>query len=140
MSILSAFLNPEPIEQEKTVYISKRFKDEDGNVVPFIIKSVPQDTATALSKKTTTTKIVKGSAVRTSDTERFTAELLVECTIQPDFRDAELCKAYGCVDPADVPGKMLTSGEFTRLTEEVMSLNGFDLDPVIKAEEEAKNS
>lgn len=140
MGVLSAFLNPEPIEQQKSVIISTRFKGEDGKPVPFIIKSVSQDVSTALSKRTTTTKIVKGNAVKTSDTERFTAALLVECTIQPDFRDAELCKAYGCVDPLDVPGRMLTSGEYTKLAEEVMTLNGFDLDPVLEAEEKAKNS
>lgn len=140
MGVLNAFLHPEPIEQQKSVVISTRFRDEDGTPVPFIIKSVSQDVATAISKKTTTTKVVKGNAVKTSDTERFTAALLVECTIQPDFRDAELCNAYGCVDPVDVPGRMLTSGEYTRLAEEVMTLNGFDLDPVIQAEEEAKNS
>ena len=43
MSKLSAFLNPAPIQEEKDVVVSKRFTDEDGNVVPFRIRSMSQE-------------------------------------------------------------------------------------------------
>ena len=140
MGVLKAFLNPEPIEQTKEVYVSKRFKGEDGKPVPFVIKTISQDRNGEIAKKCRTTKIVKGQQVTTNDTELYTNRLLVECTVQPDFRDAELCKAYGTLDPAEVPGKMLTGGEYTTLVSEIMKLNGFDVDPVIEAEDEAKNS
>jgi hypothetical protein len=35
---------------------------------------------------------------------------------------------------------MLTGGEYTTLVEAIFRLNGFDVDPVIEAEDEAKNS
>ena len=139
MGVLSAFLNPEPMEQEKKVIVSNRFKDENGQVVPFIIKSISQDVNERLTKKCTTTKTVKGQTVKNFDTARYTSALMVECCVQPDFADADLCKRYGCIDPLDVPARMLTSGEYTRLGEEIMSINGYDIDPVTKAEEEAKN-
>lgn len=140
MGVLKAFLNPEPIEQTKEVYVSKRFKGEDGKPVPFIIKTISQDMNADIARKCKTTKVVKGQSVTTNDTELYTNRVVVECTVQPDFRDADLCKAYGTLDPAEVPGKMLTGGEYTTLVEAIFRLNGFDVDPVIEAEEEAKNS
>lgn len=40
MSKLFAFLNPEPIKKEKDVFISDRFRDEEGNLVPFRIRTI----------------------------------------------------------------------------------------------------
>ena len=140
MSVLKAFLNPEPVEQEQEVVISKRFKDENGEPVPFIIKTIPQSVNEGLSKKCTTNRVIKGQTVRQFDAARYTSTLMVECCVQPDFRDADLCKQYGCVDPVDVPARMLTAGEYNTLGEKIMVLNGFDVDPVTKLEDEAKNS
>ena len=53
----------------------------------------------------------------------------------PDFRSEELCKAYGVMDPLEVPGRMLLAGEYERLSREILSLSGFDDD----LEEQAKN-
>jgi Fe-S-cluster formation regulator IscX/YfhJ len=41
------------------------------------------------------------------------------------------------MDPLDVPSRMLTAGEFTKLTQEIMDLNDFD--DVESLEDEAKN-
>ena len=50
-----------------------------------------------------------------------------------------MCEAYGVLDPMMVPGKMLLSGEYSALVGEIMKLNGFDADSLLKDEEEAKN-
>ena len=60
MSKLSAFLNPAPIQEEKDVVVSKRFTDEDGNVVPFRIRSMSQEETEAITKKATIREKVNG--------------------------------------------------------------------------------
>ena len=43
MSSLYAFLHPVAVQEEKEVFISNRFRDENGEVVPFKIRSLAQE-------------------------------------------------------------------------------------------------
>ncbi len=65
-------------------------------------------------------------------------KLILACTIEPDFTDSDLCSFYGEAIPENVPGKMLSSGEYQKLINAINKLNGFD-DPE-EIEDEAKNS
>lgn len=148
MSNLSAFLHPLTVQEEKEVYISRRFvqRDEAGNPVlgpdgkpipePFKIRSITQDEADALLKQSTrTVKKRDGSMEQTVDNQDFNRRLIVAATVMPDFRAKELCDAYGVLDPLLVPGKMLFSGEFNRLLGEIIDLS----DLGTSLEDEAKN-
>jgi hypothetical protein len=84
--------------------------------------------------------MVRGRRIQYQDDQKYTNSLIVACTVQPDFRDAELCQAYGTLDPLEVPGKMLLSGETAKLVEAIMNLNGFSIQSPEEEEEEAKNS
>lgn len=137
MATLYAFLHPEPIEKTKDVIISNRFKDEDGKIVPFTIKNITQEENTALNKKCKRIETVKGMRMESFDSVKYTNMLVVACTVKPDFREADICDAYRTMDPLDVPSRMLTAGEFTKLTQEIMDLNDFD--DVESLEDEAKN-
>ena len=139
MGVLDAFLHPIAVEETKNVEISKRFVGEDGKPVPFEIKTIPQGENSQLIKKFTRRKLVNGSTTEIFDTTGYTNALIVECTVQPDFQDSRMCEAYGVLDPMLVPGKMLLSGEYSALVGEIMKLNGFDADSLLKDEEEAKN-
>lgn len=139
MGVLKAFLNPVEIEDTKQVIISKRFRGEDGKPVPFEIRAISQEENQRLSKKNTRAKMVNGQKVDVFNTEAYTNALVVACTVQPDFADAEMCKAYGCIDPENVPAKMLRAGEYAALVQEIMTFNGFDADSKLREEEEAKN-
>lgn len=139
MGVLDAFLHPIAVEETKKVEISKRFIGEDGKPVPFEIKTIPQGENSQLIKKFTRRKLVNGSTTEIFDTTGYTNALIVECTVQPDFQDSRMCEAYGVLDPMLVPGKMLLSGEYSALVGEIMRLNGFDADSLLKDEEEAKN-
>ena len=127
------------MEETKKVEVSKRFVGEDGKPVPFEIKTIPQGENSQLIKKYTRRKLVNGSTTEIFDTAAYTNALIVECTVQPDFQDSRMCEAYGVLDPMMVPGKMLLSGEYSALVGEIMKLNGFDADSLLKDEEEAKN-
>ena len=139
MGVLDAFLHPIAVEETKKVEISKRFVGEDGKPVPFEIKTIPQGENSQLIKKFTRRKLVNGTTTEIFDTTAYTNALIVECTVQPDFQDSRMCEAYGVLDPMMVPGKMLLSGEYSALVGEIMKLNGFDADSLLRDEEEAKN-
>lgn len=124
MSKLSAFLNPVQAG-EKEVYISDRFVDENKNPVPFRIRPITQEENERLSKSCTTYKKVNGQTVPEVDGALLSKKLVVAATVEPDFSNAELCQAYGVIDPSMVPGKMLLSGEYSKLLKEITELSGF---------------
>ena len=124
MGVLEAFLHPIAVEETKKVEISKRFVDEAGKPVPFEIRTISQDENAQLVKQYTRRKVANGSVVENFNTAAYTNALILECTVQPDFRDSRMCETYGVLDPMLVPGKMLLSGEYSALVGEIMKLNG----------------
>ena len=148
MSKLYDFLHPVADKEEKEVIISKRFvqRDDDGNVLfdddgkeilkPFRIRAVSQEENEALAKSATRTyKDRNGQTVRDFDRIRYSRALVVAATVDPDFRSSEMCQAFGTLDPLEVPGKMLYSGEFQKLADAIAELSSIGED----YEEAAKN-
>ena len=124
-------------EETKEAVITKRAKGPDGKPVPFVLRAIDQETNDKLIRRAQRTNKVNGQTVRELDTEKYGKLLISACVIEPNFKDAELCAYYKTVDPLDVPGKMLSSGEYAKLMQEINSLNGFeDIDGL---EETAKN-
>ena len=139
MSILKGFLQPSPTLQTREVIVSDRFKGEDGKVLPFKIKVIDQDENDRLINASTITRRQKnGQVTKELNSTRYSRRLILACVVTPDLRDAELCEYYKCIDPLDVPGKMLSSGEYGTLIDAINELNGFNDEGAI--EEEAKNS
>ena len=125
------------MEETKEAVITKRAKGPDGKPVPFVLRAIDQETNDKLIRRAQRTNKVNGQTVRELDTEKYGKLLISACVIEPNFKDAELCAYYKTVDPLDVPGKMLSSGEYAKLMQEINSLNGFeDIDGL---EEKAKN-
>lgn len=130
MSRLSAFLNPVSAEQEREVVISNRFLDEHGDPVPFKIRAITQEEN---DKIVNSCKRRLKNGEETVDTRLLGRKLVVAATVEPDFRSTEMCEHFGTLDPLDVPGKMLLSGEYTRLMEAINDLSGFNDDAVAGA-------
>ena len=137
MSVLKGFLQPSPMEETTTVIISERFKGEDGKPLPFKIRKIDSETASSLLKKCTRNEKVHGQIIKTTDDTKYTNMLILACVVEPNFRDSEMCDFYKVINPEDVPGRMLSIGEFTRLSQEIKRFNDFDTPE--KIEEEAKN-
>lgn len=139
MSVLKGFLQPSPTLQTKEVIVSERFKGEDGKVLPFKIKVIDQDENDRLINASTTTRRQKnGQVTKELSSTMYSRRLILACVVTPDLKDAELCEYYKCIDPLDVPGKMLSSGEYGTLIDAINELNGFNDEGVV--EDEAKNS
>lgn len=134
MSKLSAFLHPVVENKEKEVVISNRFLDEKGNPIPFKIRAITQEENDAILKLATRRAKENGQTVEKLDNVDFSRRMVVAATVFPDFKEKELCDAYGVMDPLLVPGKMLLSGEYSRLMREITALSGFGA-----LEEEVKN-
>lgn len=137
MSVLKGFLQPSPMEETKEVILSDRFKGEDGKPLPFKIRKIDQDTANSLLKKCRSSKRVNGQVIETVDNAKYSNLLILSCVIEPNFRDKDMCDYYKVIDPADVPGRMFSIGEYSRLADIIMAFN--DLDTAERIEDEAKN-
>lgn len=138
MSALKAFLQPPVTGVTKQVIVSNRFKDDEGNQVPFVIKAISQKENEKLAHMSRKTAIVKGNPVESLDNLLYTKRLLLACVQEPDFSAQEMCKYYGTEDPLEVPSQMLSIGEYNRLSEAILELNGMR-DPK-ELLEDAKNS
>lgn len=126
MNNLHAFLHPVQVDETREVVVSKRFLDEDGKPVPFKIRALTQDENNRLSRQSM--RPVKGGkrGEKELDHTLYTSRIVTAATVSPDFTNAELCKAYGTMDPLEVPGRMLLAGEYNRLMDAIMKLSGFD--------------
>lgn len=149
MSRLYDFLHPVAAREEKDVVISKRFiqRDEAGEPVldgegnpvykPFRVRAISQEENDALVKAATMSyRDRTGAKTSSFDRIKYTRALVVAGTVDPDFRDKELCDGFGVIDPELVPGKMLYAGEYQRLADAIAELSGIGDEDV---EGEAKN-
>ena len=133
MSRLSAFLNPATSEEEKEIVISNRFLDENGAPVPFKIRALSQEETDAITKKATRQMKINGQTTEKLDSVGFSHRMVVAATVEPDFTSKEICDHFGVMDPLLVPGKMLLSGEYAKLMQEISALSGFnDLEAEVK--------
>lgn len=138
MSNLQAFMTPNT-EETREVIISDRFKDKDGKVVPFVIKSLSQAENEEIKKRTSIPVVKSGVVIGDKlDSEKYGRELVLASVKTPNFRDSELCKFYATMDPLEVPSKMLRVGEYSKLVKAINDLNGLN-DNLEVLEEEAKN-
>ncbi len=139
-----SFFMPGAAEEVEEVerFVSKRFKDKKGNVIPFRFKPITTTRIDEL-EKLHTVPIYSGSRRRKTgekvDQSRFIAHIAVESTIYPNFKSAELRKAYGEQDPIEIAKKMLhVGGEYSEWLQVANEINGFD-DSLEDLEETAKN-
>lgn len=149
MSKLYDFLHPVAVQEEREVVVSRRFVqrdekgepilDKDGETIPkpFRVRAISQAENDALVKAATMSyRDRTGAKVQNFDRQKYVRSLIVAGTKDPDFREKELCDAFGTLDPEEVPGKMLYAGEYQRLADAISELSGFDDGDV---EGEAKN-
>lgn len=130
MGKLGAYLRPSPVGKTRTVFLDN-FKDENGEPLPFVIKSISPEENEAISKKHT-------DKDGKFDSVAYGNELVVACMVEPNLKDSELCKFYGVMDPVMVPSRMFTIGEKQIIQGNVLDIN--DLTSAADKLKEAKNS
>ncbi len=138
MGDIKAFLQPPVMEETKKVIISDRFKGADGKPVPFVIRVISQEINENLVKKATVKTKVNGQTVKELDNAKYSKLLIDACVVEPNFKDSEICEFYKTMDPLEVPGRMLKTGEYAALVKAIEEINGFNIS-IEELEEEAKN-
>lgn len=127
------------VEVAEEFEVSPRFKDKEGKVRKWKLRSITEDDNQELRKSAT--KKVKGkNGIYTSDldTNEYLSKLVVACVAYPDLKNADIQKSYGVMGAEKLLRKMLLPGEFSALMEKVQAMNGFDQD-MNELVEEVKN-
>lgn len=132
MSKLTDFLVKNPVDNlTKEVVVSDRLKDH-----PFTIKGITGPSFAEYQKLST----VIGRHGKVEFNSRLFNELVIlNHTVEPNFRDAEVIKAAGCSSPEQLMYRSLLAGEITELANQISALSGFDRDQD-ELIEDAKNS
>ena len=114
---LSAFLaeNAVPVENIKFV-ASKRFLGEDGNPIPWEIKTITGTEDEALRK----------SCAKETDYDLYLGKLAVACTVFPNLNDKELQDSYKVMGADALLKTMLTPGEYAEYLTKIQEVCGFD--------------
>lgn len=141
MGDIKAFLQPPIMGETKEIVVSKRFRDDKGNTAPFVVRVIDQETNDRIVSRATTKKKVNGTIVQEFDSTRYGKLLVQACVVEPDFSNAELCAYYKTADPLDVPGRMLSVGEYNRLVSAIKEINEISTseEELDGLEDEAKN-
>lgn len=133
---LQDFLNANPVDNlTEEVIVSKRFKDKDGNLLKFKIKAMTNAEFDEIRKAATTVK--KGRKVE-FDAHKFNLRMVINHTVEPDFKHADSIKKLGCSTSDDYVQRVLLPGEVAALAQKIQELSGFDVS-MEDLVEEAKN-
>lgn len=128
MGNLGAYLRPIPAGKTKEIFL-ENFKDENGNKIPFVVKTITPKENELIVKRNT----VKGKL----DSIAYGNELIVTCLETPNLKDTELCGFYGVMDPMEVPSLMFTIGEKQVISDAITEIN--DIKMASNLMNEAKN-
>lgn len=123
MSTLQDILNLNPIHDlSHDVIISNRLLDQDNNPIKFKIKPLLLDDFNRLKKKASS--LNKNGEI--SLNEAYLNSLcIIECTINPNFKDASSIQKFNLATPEQYLNKVLLAGEADRLIKEIFSISGF---------------
>lgn len=135
MKTLQDFLNSNPIDNiTSEVAVSDRFKDDEGKLFKFKIKAMNNKTFEDLRKRSMK---MKGRTFDL-DSRAYNLSIVIENTLEPDFKDADSLAKMGCANPEQYVERVLLAGEINTLADEITKLSGFDtsMEDLV---EEAKN-
>lgn len=132
---LTAFLM-ENVETELTeeVLISKRFKDANGEPLPFEIKAITSKRDNQLTKASEKKEVNNGKVSVYTDYEEYVFRLVAECTTFPNFKSKELQESWQVLGADKLISKMLLPGELAELAKRIQKLNGFGTIEELKEE------
>lgn len=132
MSALLDFLAENPVDGiTSQVVVSQRLAK-----FPFTIKAMSGPEFSNYQKRAT--KYSKSKKVE-FDSKLFNEQVVINHTVEPNFRDAEAIKKANCLTPEQFLYRSLLAGEIAELAERISALSGFDAD-IEAVVDEAKNS
>lgn len=114
-------------EATENFIVSERFKDKDGQAVPWKLRSMTESENEECRKSATRkVKGKNGVFVPETNTDEYLAKLVVSSIHYPNLKDAELQKSYGVMGAENLLRSMLRPGEYASLVQRVQEINGFN--------------
>lgn len=136
MTSLTEFLLANPVDTiEKEVVVSKRIVDENGQMLKFKVRPMLNEQYLEYQNQCTVSK--KGGKID-FNTKRFNQLVILNHTVEPNFRSAELIQQAGVATPEQLLNKMLLAGEIQILSEQIREVSGF-ADSLDELVDEVKN-
>ena len=137
MSRVNAFLKKNALATNKEIefVVSKRFVDEEGKPVPFILRTLKGSEILTLQESAT--KVQKNGLAQ-REMKNFVSSLCVACVVEPNLLSEELQNDYGVLTPHDLLDEMLDGGEYMALFTKCSEINGLN-ETAESLEKEAKN-
>lgn len=136
MTTLTEFLLANPVDTiEKEVVVSKRIVDANGQMLKFKVRPMLNEQYLEYQNQCTVPK--KGGKID-FNAKRFNQLVILNHTVEPNFRSAELIQQAGVATPEQLLNKMLLAGEIQTLSEQIREVSGFadSLDDLV---DEVKN-
>lgn len=131
---LTQFLLDNPqVDITEDVYVAERFKEAGFK---FTISAMSGEQFSAYQKEATA--IGRHKKVN-FDSKRFNELVVINHTVNPNFKDADTIKKAGCQTPEQFLYRSLRAGEVVELANQISRLSGFDTDPEALVDE-VKNS
>lgn len=136
MTSLTEFLLANPVDTiEKEVVVSKRIVDENGQMLKFKVRPMLNEQYLEYQNQCTVPK--KGGKID-FNTKRFNQLVILNHTVEPNFRSAELIQQAGVATPEQLLNKILLAGEIQILSEQIREVSGF-ADSLDELVDEVKN-
>lgn len=135
---LKAFLNRENKTNKTFEYTpTQKFKDGNGNVIPWVFKKLSIDEYEAIRDECTSINFADRGKTKFSNT-LFNKKFMCSSIVEPNLNNAELQDSYGVKKAEDLITKMFDNvGEYYRLLGYLLEVNGFK--SLGEDVEEAKN-
>lgn len=127
--LIEAIAEPEVFEFVPSERLKKALK---GRV--FKIRAMTNTEYRAFTKAAYVSKNGK----REFDNIKFTEAVVLDCTIEPNFRKVEAIENAGCATPDQFLHKVLLPGEIDKLANEIARHSGFGVQDVEEAYEDTK--
>lgn len=136
MTALTDFLLANPVDSlTEEVVVSKRIKDAEGNLLKFKVKPMLNEEYLEYQNQCTIPK--KGGKID-FNAKKFNQLVILNHTVLPNFRDAQLIEKAGVRTPEQLLNKMLLAGEIQVLSEQIRAISGFE-DSLDELVDEVKN-
>ena len=120
---LQEFLNKNKVKGlTKEIVLADRFRDENGKLLKFKIKTITRSEYEEIQAKTK--KIDENGNIYYDS--KFETELIISGTVYPNFKDAESMKEVGAKTAAEYVEEVLLLGESARLLNEISAFSGFN--------------
>ena len=133
---LEAFMIEE--KEEVIEYVaSSRFKDKEGNPIPWKLKAITAKENDEIRKQCYKQIQVPGKRSQYKQDFDTSKYLELKCIVEPNLNDAKLQDFYHVMKAEDLLKEhLLKPAEYDNLVSKLQEINGYDLEEAV---EEAKN-